>query len=124
MNKFILGGLTFSYNPEISFPILRPKKTSSVVKTLSSVAYFSWPATIVGEIIPFEWEWMEATQFDSLDALYVADNEIIFDPSGGGGGTTYNVILKELEGVYWLNLDTLEAYRKNISMHLLVLSQN
>lgn len=124
MNKMILGGVTFTYNPIISFPILRPKKDTSVLKTLESVAYFSWPATIIGEIIPFDWEWMPSEQFDSLDALYVADNEITFDPTGGGGGPTYQVILKGLEGVYWLDIDTLQSIRRDVVMELLIISQN
>ena len=125
MNKMILGGVTFTYNPKIEFPFIAPRKRNSTVDTYDGVAYFALAPTIKGVVVPLEWEWMPAAQYDSLNTLYQADDLIVFDPSGGSvGATTYNVIISELEGTYWLNMDTSESYRKNIKMRLLIMSAN
>ena len=125
MNKMILGGVTFTENPKINFPVIKPKKVNAVVDTYDGVAYFGWTPRIIGTIIPLEWDWMSAAQFDSLNTLYQSDGVVVFDPSGGiAEATTYNVIVKELDGVYWLNLDTNEAYREKVKMELLIMSQN
>lgn len=124
MNKMILGGVTFTYNSKINFPVIKPRKRNSTVDTYGGVAYFSLSPTIKGVMVPLEWDWMPAAQFDSLNTLYQADDLIVFDPSGGGGGTTYNVIIKELDGIYWLNMDTNESYREKVKMELLIMSQN
>jgi len=125
MNKMILGGVTFTYNSKISFPIIKPRKRNSVVDTYGGVAYFALTPTIKGVLLPLEWDWMPAAMFDSLNTLYQADDVIVFDPSGGSvGATTYNVIIKELDGVYWLNLDTNDSYREKVKMELLIMSQN
>ena len=109
MNKMILGGVTFTYNSKISFPVIKPRKRNSTVDTYGGIAYFALDPVIAGVIIPLEWDWMPAAQFNSLNTLYQADELIVFDPSGGEeAATTYNVIIKELDGIYWLNLDTNE----------------
>jgi hypothetical protein len=125
MNKFILGAYTFEWNPIIKFPVIQKNKRNAVIDTYGGVAYFSFGSFIAGVIIPMEWEWMPATQYNDLNTLYQADELIIFDPSGGvDGATTYNVIVKDLEGVYWLNMDTSESYRKDIKMNILIMSEN
>jgi hypothetical protein len=123
MNKMILGGVTFTYNSKISFPVIKPKKINSFVETYTDVAYFSWPSSIKGVVVSLEWDWMPAAQFDSLNALYQADDLIVFDPSGGVDGViTYNVMITELDGVYWINMDTNDSYREKVKMSLLIMS--
>ena len=124
MNKMILGGVTFTYNSKINFPVIKPKKSNAHVETYSGVAYFSWTPTIKGVVIPLEWDWMPAAQFNSLEALYQADGLVVFDPSGGvNGATKYNVIMVKFDGVYWLNMETNNSYREKVKMELLIISQ-
>ena len=125
MNKMILGGVTFTYNSKINFPVIKPRKRNSIVDTYDGAAYFAMSPTIKGVIIPLEWDWMPAAQFDSLNTLYQADDLIVFDPSGGDeGADTYNVIIVSLDGVYWLNMETNDSYREKVKMELLIMSQN
>ena len=70
MNKMILGGVTFTYNSKIDFPVIKPKKANAHVETYSGVAYFSWTTTIKGIVIPLKWDWMPAAQFITLPWLW------------------------------------------------------
>jgi hypothetical protein len=125
MNKMILGGVTFTYNSKIDFPVIKPKKANAHVETYSGVAYFSWTPTIKGIVIPLKWDWMPAAQFNSIEALYQADDVIVFDPSGGvAGAAIYDVIIIKFDGVYWLNMDTNNSYREKVEMELLVFGQS
>ena len=74
-----LGTYTFETDPD-QFDIPRAQKYSSLVKTYSSVAYFSWGLSIIGLEVLLEWELMTCDQFNRLDTLFQADAQVEWDP--------------------------------------------
>jgi len=117
MANISIGGVTPADNPT-SMTLVRPDKKNAVVETYSSVAYFSWGASIVGKIIELVWDFMSTSNFTSLDALFTADAVVVFNPQTG---TTYNVNILSLDGEYFLGVQ--DDLRKNVKMQLLIMSQ-
>lgn len=76
----ILGSYTFEHDPDRWTPP-RAKISNAVLETYSSVAYFSWGATIIGLQILMEWDKMTCDQFNRLDLLYQADASITWAPA-------------------------------------------
>lgn len=74
-----LGTYTFETNPD-QFTIPRAQKYSASQKTHSSVAFFSWGTSIIGQEILLEWELTSCDQFNRLDALLQADAQEEWDP--------------------------------------------
>lgn len=107
--------------------MIRAKKTVAVKKTYTSVAYFSWGTSIVGEIITLSWNAMPAAMWKVLDAFYAADKALIWDPTltAVPATTLYNVEMADLEGDYLLGGydETLAtSWRGDVVMTLLILS--
>lgn len=105
--------------------MLRAKKTCAVKQTYTSVAYFSWGTSLVGETIVLSWNAMPAAMWKQLDAFYAADKALVWDPTLTEipATTKYNVIMTELEGEYLLGgydeaLAT--SYRGDAIMALLI----
>ena len=122
MGNMILGTLTFEANPA-ELPIIRPKRIISYKKTWGSVAVYDWGAFIAGEEFPFSWDKMPSLQFDDLDELYQAGDELVFDPQDGSE-KTYTVKITSLDGYYHLHLESSAGVqRKNVRMTLLILSE-
>jgi hypothetical protein len=117
--RMILGGYTFANNPHRMSSTLDPEVMSASVKTWDSVAYFSWPATVVGKRVSLIWDYMTVEQYIALQALWVADISIVYNPDNG---LTYNVMIMGLKGVYFLNTDNSNAFRKDCQLELLILS--
>lgn len=105
--------------------MLRPDKKCSFLETYSSVSYFSWGSTIVGKVVDLSWNLMPSTQFVLLDAVYVADEAVNFDPSIPGSTVQYNVNVLSLNGEYFLNQESTsqDSCRQNVSMQILIMSQ-
>ena len=82
----------------------------SIVKTYSGAAYFSWGTLQEGQEILIEWGWMKEAQWDQLQTLLEADTQIVWDPQTG---TTYNVEVTRLEGIYFESSLIDAAYRKD-----------
>jgi len=122
MGNMILGTYTFESNPS-ELPLIRPKRIISHKKTWGSVAVFDWGAFIVGEEFPFFWDKMPSVQFDEMDELYQAGDELPFDPQDGSD-KTYNVKIISLDGSYHLHLESSAGVqRKNVRMTFLILSE-
>lgn len=114
---FSIGSCTPSLLPG-AMTLIRPDKPSAIKQTYSSVAYFSWPATIIGKVIELNWNLLPVADFAALDALYVADAPVVFDPLESNG-YTYNVELIALDGKYLLQRQS----RADVVLKLLILSQ-
>lgn len=102
--------------------IIRPKKPNAVVETYDSVAYFSWTPILAGQKLSFEWDNMSVEQFDALDVLYQADNQVVLDLLGDGT-KQYNVMITDLNGTYFFIYEDNFVHRRNIKMELLVMSE-
>jgi hypothetical protein len=119
--KMTLGAYTFAHNPHSMSDNFEPALIASAVKTWEGVAYFSWPATIVGKKITLNWDLMTTAQFEALQALWVADEPTALVPNGGGGNS-FNVMIMNLTGLYFLTLDTGGSFRKNVALEIVILS--
>jgi hypothetical protein len=117
--KMILGGYTFNLNPHRMSNTLDPEVISNSELTWEGVHYFSWPATVVGKRVKLIWDLMTVEQYIALQALWVADLSIVYNPDNG---STYNVMIMGLKGVYFLNTDNTNALRKDCELELLILS--
>ena len=116
----VIGTYTLARLPGY-MTIVRPELVNSDVMTYTNVAYFSWGASIVGKKIQLKWAAMPPDQFDSLDAIYVADASVVWDPTDvAGGSTTYNVRMISFDAEY---IPGAVGYRGNTTMVLLILSE-
>jgi hypothetical protein len=116
---FSLGGYTFAVNPaNATLPVKR--RMGLPVETLTGVEMFSWGVIITGAKITLEWEFIPTAEFDSLEALYVADAVVAFNPENGH---TYNVEILSLEGAYHLYSTNVSPYRKDVKMELMIIAQ-
>jgi hypothetical protein len=123
MGNIVLGSYTFAQHPSDINEMMKAVKECAHVKTYSSVAFFSWGTSLVGKIIEMTWEYMSCDQYDSIDTLYQADAQIVFDPQDGSS-KTYNVEIVEFNGKYHLGLTHDDNdYRKNIKLQILIMSE-
>jgi len=100
--------------------LIRKDKPNASVLTWSSFGYFSWPATLVGKKLTLTWNHMPKTMFDELDTLYLADNQVVFDPQLGDA-KTYNVHIQVLDGRFIAALSA--TYRKDVLLGLIIVSE-
>jgi hypothetical protein len=121
MANMILDSYTFPKQPGEMTMIEKEKMASSLL-TYTSVAYFSWGASIIGKMIKLRWGGMTTAQFNTLQTKFEADAEVVFDPQDGGG-VTYNVEIMGLTGKYHLSLLDSAAFRTDVEMTLLIISE-
>ena len=116
-----LGAVTFSSNPaKITIP--KQDKYNSDVITYSDIAYFSWGARIKGKKIQMSWPYMTASEFNSIDDLFIADESVTWDPDFGTS-LAYDVEIIAFGGEYHLTTDPDTGGRRNIEMILLILDE-
>lgn len=115
-----LGSYTFIRDPK-EIEDLIPVKSAAYQETYSDVAYFSWGTSIVGKVVPLEWDWMETTMFQELDTLNQADVAVVWNPQNGH---TYTVEIMNLVGTYMGRLSDSASYgRKDVTLTLLIKAQ-
>ena len=114
MTLHILGSYTFYRNPH-TLSIPETKKPVSVVETWGGSAIFQWDALISGQSIEMTWPGMEASMYEELRTLYLEDDSVVWNPQNG---STYNVIVTNLEGEYIEAGHAESPYRKNVMMTL------
>jgi hypothetical protein len=118
-----LGDYEFIYYPS-DFTPPRPVRSNAYVETMESVAHFSWGFFWPGKIIELEWNYMPSSQFDSLDAIFQDDEEVVWDPGIEEDGDTYNVQILNFTGEFHETVGTgTEIWRKNCKMTLLIMSE-
>lgn len=118
-----LGDYALVYYPS-DFTPPRPVRSNAYVETMESVAHFSWGIFIVGKIIDLQWNYMPSDQFDSLDAIFQEDEEVVWDPGIEEGGDTYNVQILDFTGEFHEAVGSgSEIWRKNCKMELLIMSE-
>lgn len=121
MANVIIGTVTCKNNPR-EMTLIRPDKPSAVKQTYSGVAYFSWPATIVGKELELTWDHMAGDDFAAIDAIFVADEPFTFNPNDGKG-KQFTVNMLSLDGKYLIGLDdSANSTREEVRMTLLVMS--
>ncbi len=120
MSRMVLGSYTFEDNPTAVGDLMTPERKSAAVETYSSLAFFSWGASIVGKELELTWTQTSTDQYSELQTLLEADAPVVLNPQDGEG-KTYNVEVTALHGEYWLYLSG--TYRQNVTLSLLVLSE-
>lgn len=115
-----LGAYTFTQNPCEPMPVITEERRAKPTKTLGGVAFFSWGAFIEGQQVLLNWTSMPTAQYTQLLSLLNADAGLVWDPENG---STYNVEILSLIGDYHLDTSAGAAYRKNVKMILLIISQ-
>lgn len=122
MTSMSISTTTFAQPSDMT--LLRPKLRNAFLETFSSIAYFSWGATIVGKQIDLSWSMLLSTQFDALDVVYAADETVVWDPSIPGSSATYNVKILDLDGKYFLSQESSARFhRRDVQMSLLIMSE-
>lgn len=112
--KHVLGAYTFEWNPQ-QMTIPDSTKVVAEVDTLNGSELFQWPATIIGQTINLYWRLMSVTMYNSLRALYVLPDKVIWNPQYLG---TYEVVITELEGKYLEVILDDNGYRSDVNMKL------
>jgi hypothetical protein len=74
-----LGTYTLEWTPD-NWTLPKEDRQIDFVKTYSSVAVFSWGATLIGKKLELEWDWMTRKMFEDLAILEAADTALTFDP--------------------------------------------
>lgn len=118
-----LGTYTLTHYPS-AFPQPRPKRSNAYIKTAAGVAHFDWGFFIEGEEIPLQWNYMPSEQFDDLDVIFQAGEEVVWDPGIPGLSTLYNVQILDFTGDFHETVGTdLEIWRARCRMPLLIMSE-
>ena len=119
-NEMTLGACTFARNPSAcTMPI--KKRAAGAVETVGGVEFFSWGTFIAGVTVVLEWGKMTPAQFSQLETLLNNDTQVVFNPQTG---TSYNVQIVSLAGEYHLDQTAGAAWRKNVRLELLIISQS
>lgn len=119
MTNMTLGSYTFATNPS-GMDVITPIRYAAKVKTYTSVAFFSWGTDIVGQVLRLMFNGISTDQYDQFLTLLEADAALVFDPQDGES-KTYNVEMLNLNGEYFIFLDS--GYRRNVTLDLLILSE-
>lgn len=123
MANMVLGGHTFASNPSRMTVLVKDKLLAEVL-TLESVAVFDWGRLWAGKPLTLEWDYMPATEFDTMEALQDTVGDMVFDPQDGKG-KTYDVWIKSFDGQYFLSLTSNAGdFRSGVEMVLIVKEQN
>jgi len=120
MSRMVLGGYTMPDNPSSVSDLMTPKRHTAVVKTYSSIAFFSWGASMLGKQITLRWLGMTTDQYEYHQAQLENDTYMTFDPKDGSL-QTYTVEMVDLRGE--MHMETDGDYRVNVEMDLVFLSE-
>jgi hypothetical protein len=122
MSNMVLGSHTFVKQPA-TMTLIQKDREVAKVKTYSSVALFSWGASIIGKTIEISWPFMTTSEYASFQAIYEADAQVVFDPQDGSS-KTYNVELLSLTSEYFIHLSNASGHnRRNVKLTLLIMSE-
>ena len=116
-----LGTYTFVWTPDNWDPPI-PRKRQASVATMEGVGYFSWGTEIIGKEIDLEWIFVSLTQYDALEALYIADESVLWDLDVAGA-QNYMVELVDLAGELPEVVGYDQGYMHKVRLTLLILSQ-
>ncbi len=122
MSNMVLGTHTFVKQPS-AMTLIQKDRIVASIQTYTSVALFSWGASIVGKVIELVWPFMTTSEYTSFQTIYEADAQVVFDPKDDSS-KTYNVEVLSLDAEYFINLsDTSGHLRRSVKMKLLIMSE-
>ena len=124
MSKMILGTYTFARNPRNPVPRIEPQLLKVAVDTYSDFATFSFPQAdpYCGIEIPYNWNIMDEDMYEALQTIFLADEEVIFQPQNGDS-RQFNVEVMDLTpGDAFRVMDGITAKRLNVTLVLKIRS--
>jgi hypothetical protein len=122
MANMSLGGYTFAKQPS-GMTMIQKDRIAAHAPTYTSVAFYSWGASIIGKVVELTFNYITTGQYASLQTLYEADAQVVFNPQDGSS-KTYNVEILSLNSEYHIQLNnTTGNYRKGAQLRLLILSE-
>jgi hypothetical protein len=120
MGKMRLGTYDFDWDP-VQYTIPVEGKSFSVVQTYDSVAFFSWGTKIIGKEIVMEWDMVTESQFNSLQTILEADEEVEWSPISGEQSFMVNVCA--LDGRYIEKSIHNAPYRTDAKLTVVIMSE-
>ena len=122
MSNMVLGTHTFVKQPA-AMTLIQKDRIVASIQTYTSVALFSWGASIIGKVIELVWPFMTTSEYTSFQAIYEADAQVVFNPKDDSS-KTYNVEVLSLDAEYFINLsDTSGHLRRAVKMRLMIMSE-
>lgn len=121
MARMTLGSYTFVKDPQ-QMTLLDKVRITATVLTYSSVAFFSWGASIVGKKIELYWPVMSAAMYASIQAILEADAEVEWNPNDGEL-RKYTVEVLSFDGEYLIDKTYDTTRRKDMRLVLLIKSE-
>ena len=123
MSNMALDGYTFEKNPTNITATIEVVKNASYVSGFDGTPYeFRWTDTILGKEIPLEWNLMSNTMFAALQAKYVMEGTLVWDPQDGTGRTFNVAVVPGFDPGYFVKFGA-DSYRKDVKMSLKIMSE-
>ena len=120
-----LGTYTFETDPQECTQPIKNRRCDDI-ETFGGVAFFSWGLFIEGEVIKMKWPACSTGQYNSLRALFYADEQVVWAPDAGdssAGTIEYNVEIKSLKGDYHMSKKANAPFRKDVELELVIISE-
>ena len=114
-----LGDYTFAANPA-GLAIPTQRRAAAGLETIDGMQFYSWGVYLPGRSLTLQWNKMTPAQFSELATILEADAQVVWRPRTG---SDYNVQVMELTGEYFIGLTADAAYRQNVTMTLLIVSE-
>jgi len=122
MSNMVLGTHTFVKQPA-AMTLIQKDRIVASIQTYTSVALFSWGASIIGKVIELVWPFMTTSEYTSFQTIDEADAQVVFNPKDDSS-KTYNVEVLSLDAEYFINLsDTSGHLRRAVKMRLMIMSE-
>jgi hypothetical protein len=119
--RMVLGNYIFSRNPN-RCGLLTPVRHTATVQTYGGVAFFSWGLMTIGKQVRLEWDLCEDAQYNAMEALYLTDAPVLWNPKDGSG-KSYSVEITVFEAQLFMYLKAKPHWLKNVQMDLLILDE-
>jgi hypothetical protein len=124
MDYMILGSYTFAKNPSNPVPRIEKRLIKSVVDTHDNFASFTFARTdqYCGIELPYKWKIMDESMYESLQTIYLADAQVVFQPKNGDSRTFYVEVISLSPGTAYLVMDGTTAKRLDVELTLKIRS--
>lgn len=117
--QMTIGSHNLPHYPK-SMTLVRADKSCAEKLTWDSVAFFSWPPSIIGKGIECRWDFLSSANFASLDTIFQANLPATWTSGAPGVTDTYTVEITGLNGDYIMG----GLGRTNVVMRLLIMAVN
>jgi hypothetical protein len=121
MGNWVIDGHTLIDNPNDDVDIFRADLLVAYAPTYGGVQVAEWDPSIVGKRYDLTFTYMEAAEFDIIDAS-CKKTSIILDPQLDSG-ITFEIKPISFDGKYFRSTATSGVLRKEVKLSLLILAE-